>query len=283
MNRTAVHRVLVALAAWVASASVLALELRGDLHQGSVLRGSVAPGSQVRLDGQPVPVSASGQFVVGFDRDAPADALLEWREPRSDWQQQTLAVQTREYRIERVNGVPQRTVTVPEAEQRRIAEEAALVRQARQPESGLEDFTTDFQWPLQGRISGVFGSQRVYNGEPRRPHYGVDIAAPAGTAVRAPAGGVVVLAHADMFYSGGTLILDHGHGLTSSFLHLKRILVAQGQRVAQGDVIAEVGSTGRSTGPHLDWRMNWRDRRMDPVSLVGPMPARDEPSSTERN
>ena len=123
-----------------------------------------------------------------------------------------------------------------------------------------------------GRISGVYGSQRVLNGEPRRPHFGLDIAAPTGSPVKAPADGVITLAHPDMYYSGGTVILDHGQGLSSSFLHLSRILVAEGDEVSQGQVIAEVGATGRVTGAHLDWRMNWYDQRIDPQLLVGPMP-----------
>ena len=126
-------------------------------------------------------------------------------------------------------------------------------------------------WPAKGRISGVYGSQRILNGEPRRPHYGVDVAAPVGTLVHAPADGLVTLANEDMFFSGGTLILDHGHALSSSFLHLSAILVKEGQRVRQGDPIAKIGATGRATGPHLDWRMNLGRDRLDPQLLVGPM------------
>ena len=133
-------------------------------------------------------------------------------------------------------------------------------------------FPDGFRWPAKGRISGVYGSQRILNGEPRRPHFGVEVAAPTGTEVSAPADGVVTLVHPDVFFSGGTLILDHGHGLSSAFLHLSRILVEKGERVVQGQLIAEIGETGRATGPHLDWRMNLLDRRIDPALLVGPMP-----------
>jgi murein DD-endopeptidase MepM/ murein hydrolase activator NlpD len=129
-----------------------------------------------------------------------------------------------------------------------------------------------FIWPVTGRISGVYGSQRILNGKPKRPHYGVDIAAPTGTPVKAPADGVVSLVHNDMFYSGGTLIVDHGHGLSTTYMHLHKILVKKGQRVKQGDVIAQVGATGRVTGPHLHWGMNWFDTRLDPSLLVPPMP-----------
>ena len=129
-----------------------------------------------------------------------------------------------------------------------------------------------FVWPIEGRITGVYGSQRVYNGVAGRPHYGVDVAAPVGAEVNAPAAGRIVLAHNNMFYSGGTLIIDHGHGLTSSFLHLSKILVEEGQEVQGGELVAEVGATGRVKGPHLDWRMNWRGARVDPELLVPEMP-----------
>ena len=131
-----------------------------------------------------------------------------------------------------------------------------------------------FVWPLEGTITGVYGSQRIYNGVPKSPHYGIDIAAPQGELVRAPAPGVVTLVHPDMYYSGGTLIVDHGHGLSSTFIHLSESLVEIGQRVEAGEVIAKVGSTGRSTGPHLDWRMNWFDVRIDPRLVLEALPAK---------
>ena len=153
----------------------------------------------------------------------------------------------------------------------RIADEATQVRQARQKDSDLRHFAERFIWPVRGRISGVYGSQRIFNGEPRRPHFGLDIAAPTGTPVKAPAGGVVSLGHAGMFFSGKTLIIDHGHGLSSSFLHLDTILVKVGQTVRQGEPIATVGATGRVTGAHLDWRINWFAARLDPALLVPAM------------
>jgi murein DD-endopeptidase MepM/ murein hydrolase activator NlpD len=153
----------------------------------------------------------------------------------------------------------------------RIRKEIAQVKKARNRNDSREDFLRGFQWPVKGRISGVYGSQRVLNGQPRRPHFGVDIAAPVGTLVHSPTDGVVTLTHDDMFFSGGTLIIDHGHGLSSTFIHLNAILVKEGDRVRQGDVIAEVGATGRVSGPHLDWRMNLLGDRLDPQLLVGPM------------
>ncbi|MDX1555269.1 MAG: M23 family metallopeptidase, partial [Xanthomonadales bacterium] len=150
--------------------------------------------------------------------------------------------------------------------------EAAMVSSARARRDERTDFAGPYAWPASGRISGVYGSQRILNGEPRRPHYGLDIAAPTGSPVYAPADGVVTLAYDDMYFSGGTLILDHGHGLSSSFLHLSEILVEAGSRVERGDLIARIGATGRASGPHLDWRMNWLDRRVDPQRLVEGLP-----------
>jgi len=183
-------------------------------------------------------------------------------------------VAQREYKVQRVNGVPQRTVTQPSAEVlERIRNEGHLVRQARADNDPREDFLQGFIKPLEGPITGVYGSQRVYNGVPKNPHYGLDIARPTGTVVVAPAPGIVKLVHADMYYSGGTLVLDHGYGLTSSFIHLSGALVKEGQRVEAGEPIAKVGSSGRATGPHLDWRVNWFSVRLDPALVLEFFPA----------
>ena len=136
----------------------------------------------------------------------------------------------------------------------------------------LQAALAGFVWPAEGPISGVYGSQRFYNGEPRRPHFGVDVAVPTGTIVRAPAAGVVTLAEPDLYFSGGTVILDHGYRLSSSFLHMSEVAVQVGDELQPGDIIGAVGSTGRATGPHLDWRMNWREQRIDPQLLAPPMP-----------
>ena len=256
-----------------APAADTGVRLDGPRTQGGLLRGRVAPGSAVTLDGVPVRVSRDGWFLIGFGRDAPPEAVLTVAFPDGRRERQILEVDPREYRIQRIDGLPPAKVT-PRSEEdlARIRAEVRMVKKARAIDDPRTDFLDGFLWPAKGRISGVYGSQRILNGEPRRPHYGIDIAAPSGTKVLAPAGGVVTLAHPDMFFSGGTLIVDHGHGLSSAFLHLSRILVAVGERVAQGQPIAKVGSTGRSTGPHLDWRVNLFDRRVDPMLLAGPMP-----------
>ncbi|TNF37004.1 MAG: M23 family metallopeptidase [Gammaproteobacteria bacterium] len=271
---------MVLLACWPLLVVADPIRLEGVFTQGGILRGQVAPGTVLALDGEPVPVSPSGAFVIGFDRDAATKARLQAVLPSGVQVGQDIVIRPRQYDIQRVTGVPEATVNPPAEVLERIEREAVLVSQAREGESALEDFAQPFQWPLLGPVTGVFGSQRVYNGVPKRPHYGVDVAAPVGTVVVAPVGGVVTLVHDDMFYSGGTLVIDHGHGLTSTFIHLNRVLVKAGQRVEQGDEIAEVGAKGRASGPHLDWRMNWRDRRLDPVTVVGPMPSQHATQKT---
>ena len=249
------------------------VRLDGPRTQGGLLRGQVPRGSTVEYEGDAVRVSRDGWFLVGFGRDAPPEAQLVVVYPDGRRERRMLKVERREYDIQRIDGLPPRKVT-PRSEEdlARIGAEVRMVKQARAIDASRVDFLGGFRWPTKGRISGVYGSQRILNGEPRRPHFGIDIAAPAGTKVVAPADGVVTLVHPDMFFSGGTMIVDHGHGLSSAFLHLSRILVETGERVEQGQAIAEVGSTGRSTGPHLDWRINLFDRRLDPALLVGPMP-----------
>ncbi|HEU0237368.1 MAG TPA: M23 family metallopeptidase, partial [Candidatus Limnocylindrales bacterium] len=184
----------------------------------------------------------------------------------------TLSIQQRAYDIQRVDGLPQEKVTPPEEVLARIAAEQAMVEEVRKVDRPEPWFETGFVWPVVGPISGIYGSQRILNGEPRWPHYGVDVVAPEGTPVVAPADGLVVLVNPDMYYSGGTVVLDHGFGLTSAYLHLKEISVEEGQTLRQGDRLGSVGATGRVTGAHLDWRFNWFDERLDPVLIAGPMP-----------
>jgi murein DD-endopeptidase MepM/ murein hydrolase activator NlpD len=265
----------------VASVTLLAplvqaqcLEFNGALEQGGFIWGKVAPGSAVRLDGQQLDVLEDGTTFAGFGRDAPSTAELVVSGPVPC--SQTLQVASRKYNIQRVEGVPQETVTPPPEQLARIRREATLVANARAPSLQrpdlIEGVLAGFTWPAQGPISGVYGSQRIYNGEPRNPHYGVDVAAPKGTPVYAPAAGVVTLAEPDLYFSGGTVILDHGYQLSSTFLHMSEVSVAVGDELQTGDLIGAIGSTGRATGPHLDWRMNWRKERIDPQLLAPPMP-----------
>ena len=250
------------------------VDLEGDAIQGGLLWGQVAPGAEVSVDGKPVPVMPDGAFLVGIGRDAKTEITLV---TESDTHcEQLIAIGQRDYRIQRVEGVPQKTVTPPEEVLERIARERALVREAKslrleRPEF-LQWVRSGLSWPATGRISGVYGSQRFYNGTPGSPHYGVDVARPTGHPVVAPGPGVITLAEPDLFYSGGTVILDHGYGLSSSFLHLSEVLVEVGDEVTAGTLLGKVGATGRATGPHLDWRMSWFDQRIDPQLLVPPMP-----------
>ena len=249
-----------------------ALELRGSLQQGGLVLGTVEKGSRAYYLDEPLQLTDQGQFLLGLGRDAPD--TIEIRMVDED-QMQTIhkfTVIQRDYRIQRVNGVPAKTVTPNESDLARIRNDVVLVKRARRDITNAIDFLDGFERPLEGPITGVYGSQRVYNGVPKNPHFGVDYAAPTGTEVKAPAAGIVRLAHPDLFYSGGTLIIDHGHGLSSSFLHLSDILVAEGSRVMHGQPIAKVGATGRATGPHLDWRMNWRQQRIDPQLVLETLP-----------
>jgi murein DD-endopeptidase MepM/ murein hydrolase activator NlpD len=186
--------------------------------------------------------------------------------------EQTLAIKSRVYDIQRIDGLPPRMVTPPESVLARIKRENAKIHAARMNDRAEPFFEKGWVWPAKGRISGVYGSQRILNGKARRPHFGVDVAAPVGVKVIAPSDGVVVLAESSLYYTGGTIILDHGHGLTSAFLHMSALAVKAGQRVQQGDLLGAVGATGRATGPHLDWRINWFDRRLDPALLAPPLP-----------
>lgn len=258
-----------------ADSGIPGVTLDGQWRQGSVLFGRAPAGSQVWFNGRQLRLTADGRFVLGLHRDEAPSAELQVRLPDEPAALAFKAqVAKREYSIQRIDGLPPKMVTPPPEVQRRIAAEQGLVARARDRDSALAGFAETFIWPCVGPISGIFGSQRILNGEPKQPHYGVDVAVPTGTPVRAPASGVVSLAHPDMYYTGGTLMIDHGHGLQSAFLHLSKLLVREGDTVRQGDLIAEVGATGRATGAHLDWRVNWFDARVDAQLLVPPMPER---------
>lgn len=249
-----------------------ALELKGEWQQGGVIVGKVPSGTQVEYRGKKLQLSPAGEFVIGLGRDAAEQAALVTIAADGARQEHHFAVKKRTYNIQKVTGVPQQTVEPDPAQVERAKREAQMTADARKGDLPLTFFAQKFEWPLIGPITGVYGSQRFYNGVPNSPHYGVDIAKPIGTVVKAPAGGVVTLLHPDMFFSGGTLIIDHGHGLSSTFIHLSAVLVKKGDAITQGQTIAKVGKTGRATGPHLDWRMNWFEERVDPQLLVAPMP-----------
>jgi len=248
------------------------LELSGNMVQGGLAVGRTVPGAQVSLDGMMLDVDADGVFAIGFDRDQKPAATLRVVYPDGGTETRALAIAQREWQIQRVEGVPQKYVSPPPEAMEAIARATKLKDEARKTRAGGSWFAQDFIWPATGPISGVFGSQRYYNGEPRRPHYGVDVAAPTGTPIRAPAGGVVTLAEQDMYFEGGLVFLDHGQGVTTLTMHMSRVDVKTGDRVEQGDIIGAVGGTGRATGPHLHWGIYWRGAWLDPQLLVEPMP-----------
>ena len=243
------------------------LSLSGVFAQGGLILGRTEPGAEVLFDGAAIMVSPEGLFVVGFGRDHGDESALVVRLSGGREIARTLAVSRRAYDIQRINGLPPKQVTPPQELLDRIRRENALIgvaRAAASPETWFGDGTCD---------SALDCPKNGNDGEPRQPHCGVDVAAPVGTPVTAPAPGRVVLAETDLFYTGGTVILDHGHGVTSAFLHMSKVHVGVGDFLETGDPLGEVGATGRVTGAHLDWRINWFKTRIDPQLLVGPMEA----------
>lgn len=261
------------LGAVVSGAPAFAAEdvtLDGSFSQGGMVIGTAPPGATVEFDGREVRISPDGRFVIGFHRDDPPDQVLTVTRADGTVTRHPIRIAERDYDIQRIDGLPENKVSPPEEVVARIREEAARVREARARDSDFAMFGDGFLWPADGRITGVYGSQRVLNGQPRQPHYGVDIAAPVGTPVIAPAAGMVSFADPDLYFSGGTLMIDHGHGLASTFLHMETISVAPGDWVEKGARIGTIGATGRATGPHLDWRVNWFEKRLDPLLLAQP-------------
>lgn len=235
----------------------------GAMEQGSLAIGSAPPGSLVALDGRPLAVTADGRFAFGFGPDQTKPSLVTVRYPEGGGDSRSFTPTVRQYEEQRVNGLPQRTVTPPPEVAARIAHEAETIYLARLTDSAGSDFLSGFDWPAPGILSGVFGSRRIDNGVPMSPHYGVDMAAPVGTPIRAPAEGVVAISD-DYYLDGGFTLIDHGQGVTTSYVHQSKRLVAAGNRVRRGQVIGQVGATGRATGPHLHWAMNWFEVKLDP-------------------
>lgn len=253
------------------SACSIALELKGELVQGGLVVGQVKPGAAVLLNGRKLKVSPAGEFVFGFGRDASAQAKLEVLLPGGNRKIHKLDIRQRKYKEQRINGLPKNKVEPSAEELKRIWAEQKFINKARARSDDRTDFLSKFVWPVAGRISGVYGSRRILNGQAKRPHSGVDVAVPQGTPIVAPISGVVSMVHQDMFYTGGTVFIQHGHGVSTMYIHLHEIFVKEGQEVKQGERIASVGMTGRATGPHLHWAMNWFNVRLDPALLVPPM------------
>ncbi len=257
---------LVLAASFAAAAEDLRLE--GPLIQGGLVIGRIDAGSSVTFDGQPVRVSGDGHFLIGFGRDAAATGRLRVTRPDGSTIDRVLDVKRRKYPIQRIDGLPPRKVTPKPEDLRRIRADGAAIAAVRKRDTAKPYFLSGFSPPLEGRTSGVFGSQRILDGKPRSPHSGIDVAAPRGTPIGALADGIVALVHGDMFYTGMTVMIDHGHGLSSVYAHMGAVLVEKGQWIGRGEAIGRVGSSGRATGPHLHWGVSLFSVKLDPALLV---------------
>ncbi|MDZ4812181.1 MAG: M23 family metallopeptidase [Pseudomonadota bacterium] len=255
----------------LSATTTVRLELPGSATQGALVMGRTENGAVVTLGDRPLRVGVDGAFLFGVGRDEEGPLLVRARMIDGRQAQQQLLIEARMFETERVDGVPESTVNPPPEIAERIAREQLEVARARERDDARQDFRFGFIWPLRGRISGRYGSLRILNGTPKNPHYGVDVAAKTGTPIIAPAGGIVSFAETDLYLTGGTVIIDHGHGLSSVFVHLSRLHVALGQQIEQGERLGLVGATGRASGPHMHWGMNWFDVRIDPELIVGAM------------
>jgi len=261
-------KVLIGLVILLFTTSSYAATFDGKFIQGSFVLGKTEPGTEVFIDKKKVKVTSDGFFVFGLGRDRKYDVVITLNKDGNK-KKIIKKVQKRKYNIQRIDGIDEKKVTPPEEVYERIKRENEWIGQARDVNSDLTFFTKKFILPIENSIiTGVYGSQRILNGKPKWPHYGLDFAADKGTKIKAMLDGKVTLAESDLFYTGGTLIFDHGHGISTLYMHMEKILVKKGQKVKQGDIIGTVGSTGRSTGAHLDIRLNWFQTRLDPATVL---------------
>ena len=258
---------LLLLIAIVFSTNVFAVEFKGKFLQGHFIIGITDPGSKIIVDKKEVRVSEEGFFVFGIDRDRKFDVTIT-KITNGKKEKIIKTVLKRKYNIQRIDGLEESKVTPPESVYKRIKKENNAIGEARAINSDLNYFKNKFIMPVEGIITGVYGSQRILNGKPKWPHYGIDIAADQGTHIKSSANGIVTMAEDDLYYTGGTIIMDHGHGISTIYSHLESVLVSIGDKINQGDIIGTVGSTGRSTGPHLDFRINWFQTRLDPMTVI---------------
>ena len=266
MDSSIIYRFLLVLLIF-SSSQVNAIEFKGKFIQGHFILGKTNPNAKIIVGKKEVKISKDGFFVFGIDRDRKFDLTFTkiLDEKKSII---TKTVLKRKYNIQRIDGLEESKVTPPESVYKRIKKENNAIGKARAINSDLNFFMDKFIMPVEGIISGVYGSQRILNGKPKWPHYGIDIAAKQGTMIKSSGSGVVTMAEDDLYYTGGTIIMDHGHGISTIYSHLENILVSVGDKINKGDVIGTVGSTGRSTGPHLDFRVNWFQTRLDPMSVL---------------
>ena len=246
---------------------VSAIEFIGNFSQGNYILGKTEPNTKIIVNKTEVRVSKDGYFVFGIDRDRKYDLVIT-KISNGKKEKIVKKILKRKYKIQRIDGLPENKVTPPESVYKRIKAENNRIGEARAINSELNFFKDKFIMPVDGIITGVYGSQRILNGKPKWPHYGIDIAAKQGTQIKSSATGIVTMAEDDLYYTGGTIIMDHGHGISTIYSHLENVLVSVGDKINQGDIIGTVGSTGRSTGPHLDFRINWFQTRLDPMSIL---------------
>ena len=244
-----------------------AIEFKGKFLQGHYIIGITDPSAEIIIDKKKIKVSKDGFFVFGIGRDRKFDLTIT---QFIDGEKKKIIkkILKRKYNIQKIDGLEESKVTPPESVYKRIKEENNKIGEARAINSDLPFFKNQFIMPVKGIISGVYGSQRILNGKPKWPHYGIDIAAKKGTMIKSSGSGTVTMAEDDLYYTGGTIIMDHGHGISTIYSHLETVLVSVGDQINQGDIIGTVGSTGRSTGPHLDFRVNWFQTRLDPMSNI---------------
>jgi murein DD-endopeptidase MepM/ murein hydrolase activator NlpD len=251
------------------------LGFSGQLEQGSLVVGKVVQGASVTVDGMPVRVSPQGLFAFGFEYNQTRPTKVAARYADGSTETQDVTPKVRMYEIQRISGLPEKYVSPPANVLARIKHEGAMIAQARTRDTGESWFADGLDWPVAGIVTGTWGNQRILNGEPRAPHFGVDIAAPTGTPIHAPADAIVSLAQSNFYLDGGMTVLDHGHGVSTCYIHQSKLLVKLNQRVSRGQVIGHVGMTGRATGPHLHWAMNWFQVKLDPSrSTRTPAPAK---------
>lgn len=243
-------------------------QLTKQFFQGALIVGKTAPENKVMLNGKAIKVSANGDYALGFSRDEKNNSELVIISPNGQREKTTLTPLKREYNIQKVEGIAKKIMNPNKKANIRAGEDNKKISAARKVDSDLTAFAQGFVAPIDGIITGVYGSQRYYNGVPKRPHYGLDYAGKKGDPVKSPADGIILMYVPDMFYSGGTMIIDHGHGVSSTFLHLSDSYVKVGDKVNKGQLVAAVGSSGRATGPHLDWRINWFNMKLDPALVL---------------
>ncbi len=243
-------------------------QLTKQFFQGALIVGKTAPENKVMLNGKAIKVSANGDYALGFSRDEKNNSELVIISPNGQREKTTLTPLKREYNIQKVEGIAKKIMNPNKKANIRAGEDNKKISAARTVDSDLTAFAQGFVAPIDGIITGIYGSQRYYNGVPKRPHYGLDYAGKKGDPVKSPADGIILMYVPDMFYSGGTMIIDHGHGVSSTFLHLSDSYVKVGDKVNKGQLVAAVGSSGRATGPHLDWRINWFNMKLDPALVL---------------